>query len=786
MFNESYGVVKVWNFFKRDEIVELSTEEEYNDYLSKNQMMVEVIGLTEQLIKPVFDIDSYDNAIDIKEIKQIINDLFPNKVIAYAKRKPRMHNGKMKESYRFYVNDTKITWRNMRKYLEMKGYDKHPMIDMSIYKTDSQLHTPNTKHKYIEKKICEVPILEVVEGSLFDCCASYVEESYEDWNPFVNKLDNDRKVEPLITFKRSIEKLDDDDNESYNTKTVAFISDIINHFKKERAVDYDPWSKVNYAIIGSCRRSKIGKRGCVELIHQFSQLAPNKYEEDKVDEWIDNNYKRQMETEKPQYGYNYLINTCLKEDNPEYYDENFNKTYTKVKDWFESKVIKLNNVDKYIELNNDIDEYSEELYWIKDFKLIAHKYMDVDEAVYIELLKDKKGNITKNKVNITFPRSKWHTDSTKKKYDKVIFQPSKLSESLSKKYFNMFQGFRIQNKEVHKDYSSIDRILFHIKNVICNKDEYTYNWFLKYLSAVLKGRRTQVMIMIKGQEGCGKNIILNAIAYILIGGDYAISTSNPEKYFFGSFNNIISNKVFAVINEGGFELRKCIETIKEYITEPKLMTEKKFENAVQILNYLNIIGNTNNFNILNISPTDRRFVWLYCNNEFCGNKDYFKLLSDDLNNYKIMSSLYHYLVEEINCPDDFDFQDTRPHTSIYKKLQQINLPNPITFLCSILNDYELLVYRKYKEEYATVKCSELYDHYKCWCAKFKYETYTYQQFETKITEDNKYGITKKIDRKNFKVFKFIRIIFEDVIGKLDNLEGLETIESDDDDETRHI
>ena len=137
----------------------------------------------------------------------------------------------------------------------------------------------------------------------------------------------------------------------------------------------------------------------------------------------------------------------------------------------------------------------------------------------------------------------------------------------------------------------------------------------------LKGEHTKVMIMIKGLEGCGKNVFLNMIAYGIIGSDYSIATSSPERQFFGSFNSLLVNRVFAVINEGRHGLRECIDTIKDYITEDKINIEEKFKNPITLGNYINFIGDTNNWNILEISPTDRRFTWLECNNEYCGDME---------------------------------------------------------------------------------------------------------------------------------------------------------------------
>lgn len=770
MFNERYGIVKVWRFFKRDEIVELSTEEEYNEHLSTNPLMVEVIGLTEQLIKPVFDIDSYDNAIDIKEIKQIINDLFPNKEIAYAKRKPRMHNGKMKESYRFYVKDTKITWRNMRKYLEMKGYDKHPMIDMSIYKTDSQLHTPNTKHKYIEKKICEVPILEVVEGSLFDCCASYVEENYEDWNPFVNELIS-KQQKPIIVIP------EDDDCEVDNP-TVEYIKDITDHLKPNRADKHEDWLNGCFAIIGACKKSGINKRSCLELIHHFSAKFPDKYNEDAVDEWFHTNYRKQMERDGNQYGYGYLMK-CLKEDDINYYNDLCPITYDKIKNKFAKIVFKITDNPCFIELNKQRDIHKPDTFYIMNKTQLIHKYCDEEEFKYVKMIKDKKGAVKKNKISIVSPASEWWDDSTKIKYERLVFQPFSLEGDMAKRYYNLFQGFKVQHLPVCKDYSKIERILYHIKTVMANDDEYSYNWILKWLSAIMKGNRTNVFVMFRGIQGNGKSIFLeDLICKALIGESYSVCGSSPEKQFFGNFNSLLENRVITVINEGNSELRSCIDVIKDIVTNDRINIEKKGIDAVSTKNYNNFAGTTNNTNIINVDIGERRFVWFPTSSKHVRDTNYFNDLGNDIKDGQCVSAFYHYLIEEINYNGE-DLQYNKPITNIYKQLQYMNLPNPLVYMTNIAHNKEVINYRKYKgEEYTTIKCADIYDKYRIWATNHKYEAYTYLQFETKLLDTENFGITKMIDRNKIKVFKILKQPFEDKIKIYTKLEGLEVIDDD--------
>ena len=97
----------------------------YNDHLQENPNMVEDIGKYGQQIKPVFDIDAYDSDINISEITADINKVFPNKPIYYAKRDPREYKGKMKYSYRFYVDGVRTSSKTLKQLLIDNGFDKN-------------------------------------------------------------------------------------------------------------------------------------------------------------------------------------------------------------------------------------------------------------------------------------------------------------------------------------------------------------------------------------------------------------------------------------------------------------------------------------------------------------------------------------------------------------------------------------------------------------------------------------------------------------------------------------
>jgi hypothetical protein len=759
---------------KNEERTFITNLEDYEIHKNlKKGLFKELVGLTEFKVKPYFDLDP-KGEFDYKKFDEFEEDL--KKIVdvpiySMGRKARKVKDGIIKHSRRFYMK-AQITFTNIPIVFK-EVFDKYDgIVDTGVYSKNRQMLLPLTNMKAFEK----VPQMKLIKGDIFDCCATYIDEDYEDLDLRV-KTQPKKELTDVDKLIMKYEKiLNEDDDNKFNDKTYDFIKDIINHLSSKRADEYPTWLPVLFAICGACKKSKISKRYCVELIHQFSQLYPNKYNENEVDKWIDDNYKTQMELEKNQYGYYYLIHTCLKEDAPEYYDDNFNRTYERIKAEFEKNIIKINDDILYIELNHDRDIHKPEVFYIKKSSQITHKYGDDDRFIYIKYKKNKKGELKKIKINITdHLNSDWWYDGNKRKVDRCIFQPFKLDEKLEKKYFNMFQGLRVQHLPINKDYVRIQRILNHIKIVICNNDEFSYKWFLNYLSGILKGIKTNVMIMIRGMEGCGKNLLLNAIAYGLIGDDYSIATSSPEKQFFGNFNSLLQNRIFTIINEGTHGLRSCMDNIKDLITEDRINIEKKGIDAISLRNYNNFIGDTNNWNILNISPNDRRFVFFNCDNQYVGNEDYFIPLVNDLKDDVVLSAFYHYLIDEINCPENFDFQKTRPKTSLYKKLQRVNLPNPIKYLLSIKDGFE---YIKYKgETYAKIKCNHLYDKYRDWCLKYKYEVFNLENFETKIIDDDKNGIKRCKDTdKHCHIYKINKELFESAMKKYDDLEELEEID----------
>jgi hypothetical protein len=300
-----------------ENLIICESPETYNQLLENDKKgLCELIGGENQQIKPIIDIDQYHTDIDIEAFKTDLNVIFPNKAIKCCNRKPRPYNGKMKYSYRVYVQNVRISYLNLKKLLlDINQLNiKYPGIDKGLYIEKRILYTPNTKYKYDQnaKRYYEVPKLNLMDDAeLFECCASYIEENFEDW---------DLKMPPIEIKKSLRDEMKFNDDLCDNTETAydgkLNFNEIITKLSKDRATTYNDWFYIGVALINLYYRKVITRGQMYDMFDLFSSKADN-YDADSVIKAIDTNINR---FNGKGYGIKYLLD-CLKVDDEEYYKQ---------------------------------------------------------------------------------------------------------------------------------------------------------------------------------------------------------------------------------------------------------------------------------------------------------------------------------------------------------------------------------------------------------------------------------------------------------------------------------
>lgn len=716
----------------------------YKQLIKKKEIYCEIIG-DENQIKPSFDVDYKFDEYElcknpelrndvIKKSNDILKAMFPNKEICMSEREARFvyeketildsKTGKEKEnkkqfmkfSFRFYVQDCRISYKNIKTLLKKFKCENNDPFDDSIYTKNRILVLPFFKKPIDKVKDPNPTVLQPLydggnilenDNDIFKYCASYIQKDYEDLDK--NFTYEDKALSYTKKHNGSDVHSEEGDKDIVFEKLKKYNEKLSN----KRATDFDTWLRVNLTYINICKKHQINKRKCQELIHEFSKKSP-KYNEDDVDDWIEKNFNNHWDVIKDrEYGWTYLKETCLQEDDKDYYDKHVGKSYTMLLRKFEREVFKVMNPVGFIRVKEDelLDDNSSPIQLLRKTDLKTA----YEEWVYWEYDEKKKTYIEKSFID------RFCKDMNKKIYERIIFQPQHLDSELSKQYYNLYKGIRAELLEPNYNYEKIQPILDHILVVMMDNNRKSYDYFIQYLANIIQNpmKKSGVIIVFQGKQGCGKNIIIDAFANGVLGNKLSISTSNPERVLLGNFNACSMNKILGVMNEMGSDIYNCIDKLKDLSTSPTMTLELKGKDAISVSNYINLIGTTNNTNPLDISIDDRRIVWFECNNEKVGDEAYFSHLIELLQNDECISAFYNYLKNEVKITIN-NFQKYRPITDAYKRIQKLNMPSYVRWIQEYNQNTEL-IYRKYKGEYNCVKSkTSIYKNYIDWCEDSKY------------------------------------------------------------------
>jgi len=715
-----YNKVIITDVFKRGFIYECNTEQDFKEYILKNNDACESIGKKGQFIKPIFDIDAYGTDINVDDVKNDINQLYPNKTINYAKREPRNDEKKgMKYSYRFYVDGVKTTSSQIKQLALRNGLDRNKIYDMSIYDDNKVLYLPLTTYKKTMKKACmsctTVPSLEPVGCDIFKCCASYIEEDFEDWtnrNPDIIKKEKEVVIEEIVK---------DNDNDVIDTKYITNkMTSYISKFKNERSDNYDTWTKMVWCIMNICKTNNIKERDCAKLVHQFSKISDN-YNEDDVDTFFDKNYDGLKEAS---YGWKYMYE-CLKSDDEEYYNSIHTMTYNAMKSQFESKHAKI--------------LYPPMIVFDNDGKYDTMKITSAKEA-YTHLKckvstfdKKTKKTIWETKAFIDL----WLKDANMRVYNKIVFKPSPLIAKNDE--FNIWDGLSISTQPLVKTERNFwEEYKTYLTNILGDQKICDYILARYAYRLVNPANRTNVILIICGGEGDGKNRLLAPIYKIL--DNYATSLDTAKKLY-ETHSTYEYRKLFLVVNEaGGIANFENSEILKTRATEPTINVNPKGIQPYEIDNMCDYDMTTNNYNVVKITDdSTRRFLQIETTSYYRNNYEFFNDYIENIENNPIaLRQIYEGLInfDYKAIVPSLNFQDIRykPASIVNEDVKSSNRDKFILFLEDWIRDMK----NANSNDTMTYKNDTLFNMYKTWCSQgsFKDELNKHQ-FGMKVNQISK-------------------------------------------------
>ena len=272
--------------------------------------------------------------------------------------------------------------------------------------------------------------------------------------------------------------------------------------------------------------------------------------------------------------------------------------------------------------------------------------------------------------------------------------------------------------------SKVKILLKHIEEVYCSNNNDSYNFTLKWLSNLIKGKRNNSCIYLKASQGVGKSTITEFLREHVIGRDLTHQGgSGPLKT---NFNSELSGKILVIFEElenfNASEWMSMSSTLKRQITSPTIMIVKKGVDPKEEMNLNNYIIISNNDAIQD--DDGRRYFILDVNPKYLGNVEYFNKLYrcfDDT----VGKAFYCYLKEvDTTNFNSQQYPITQSKLDSYSK----RLDNAYKF---IKDEYIL---KKANIERKTVQ--EFYDEYKCYCSKQLFKAKNKIDFKNTLTNVN--------------------------------------------------
>lgn len=268
-------------------------------------------------------------------------------------------------------------------------------------------------------------------------------------------------------------------------------------------------------------------------------------------------------------------------------------------------------------------------------------------------------------------------------YSKITFDPTYNHHPDD---YNMYSGFQA-SKVLSVNEELIQPILDHIKNCWADGNDdindYILQWFRQCF--LYPGEKTGVAMFLFGEEGTGKNILIDNLIIPLIYGKGLACVSQGLGPLTQRFNSICMNKLLICCNEVSSEdgWSVTFDKLKAIITDITITIEKKgIDQFKDYPNLLNLILTSNHSNAIKLGTTDRRYLCLPTSNRFKGNFAYFEKLHESCTQ-TVADHFYTYICA---LPRTRNIK-TIPMTSLKEDMAELAKP-VVERYCDAIKEYE--------------------------------------------------------------------------------------------------
>ncbi|WP_141051916.1 primase-helicase family protein [Aliarcobacter cryaerophilus] len=160
----------------------------------------------------------------------------------------------------------------------------------------------------------------------------------------------------------------------------------------------------------------------------------------------------------------------------------------------------------------------------------------------------------------------------------------------------------------HLENSAIGKLILHLVNY----DRQRLYWVINWLAYFFQGlKKSQVALVLLGEQGAGKGIFFNEVIKPLFGENF-VKTINDKSLNTNYKGSLVENTLFSNLDEISAKNSSSASIknfLKALVTNASITAEKKFKNLEKETPiYGQILITSNELYVLEIEPSDRRFT----------------------------------------------------------------------------------------------------------------------------------------------------------------------------------
>mgnify|MGYP003634113593 CR=1 FL=1 len=571
-------------------------------------------------------------------------------------------------------------------------------------------------HNITRKQAKELILVMMYGGSVTNYCISNAFDVNKPLPKWVNDLDNEmKKITTMICHMNKdiydgVKKLKRDEYKNKDASTLSYVLQII----EDKVI----MTALNFFILKSIPVETLCFDG---LLVKSKNITSDLLEELSSYCKSGAGYKVEFEIKEMESHYTIGDYKTVKDfsdyafDNLEKFDQQYmdaltdtdgpNNTYQLKKTYFEKFFCKIQEPEPIILFKNGQSSRPNML----------------TPASSAQLLKPvKSGRLGVMGNSIAF-YDEWSSDVNHRYYSSCDFMPYNKTIQTDRSVYNLFEGF---NPNIYgasitgkKRTKLITPYLDLVQELCGGNDEHAL-YFHKYIAHIFQypDKRPPIAIIIKGKQGTGKNMVLDAIGNMLDGKHY-ITSSRPTD-FFGEHAEGYYRKLLVNLNEAeGRDTFEFEGKMKSFITEDTLTMNAKYMRPITIKNHARTIITTNKSNPIPIDTksVDRRYVVFQTTDVYLNKSSKFWTgLYSHFRRPTFMSALYQFFM-------DMDVENTnwikgRPITQAYKDMCALYSPVEALFFEHFHDNQEWQNFDCNDEtDEVTIPISELFRLYEQFC-----------------------------------------------------------------------